>query len=48
MLREISVVQALVRRRRLARLAREAPGRSAAEAAEAVRRLIEQSRAEQP
>lgn len=36
----------LIRRRRLARLAREAPQRAAAEQEEAVRRLIDQARAE--
>jgi hypothetical protein len=51
MLRRIPGLRVLVERRqmerRLERLAREAPARSAAEHAEAVRRILEQARAEQ-
>jgi hypothetical protein len=46
MLQEIPSLRLLVQRRRIARLARETPARTAAEQAAAVRRLIEQSRAE--
>jgi hypothetical protein len=46
MLREIPRLRLLVQRRRIARLVRETPARTAAEQAAAVRRLIEQSRAE--
>jgi hypothetical protein len=46
MLQRIPVLSVLVQRRRLARLAREAPARSAAEHAAAVRRVIAQAQAE--
>jgi hypothetical protein len=46
MLRNSPGLRRLVQHRRLARLAREAPQRSAAEHAAAVRRLIAQARAE--
>jgi hypothetical protein len=46
MLRRIPGLHLLMQRRRMARLAREAPSRSAAEHAAAVRRLIDQARAE--
>ncbi|GIF25161.1 hypothetical protein BJ973_007415 [Actinoplanes tereljensis] len=46
MLRTIPVLSQILERRRLARMAREAPSLSAAEHAAAVRRIIEQARAE--
>ncbi|WP_433304227.1 hypothetical protein ACQP2F_14320 [Actinoplanes sp. CA-030573] len=44
MLRRIPGLRALVQRRRMARLVRETPQRTAAEQAAAMRRLIEQAR----
>ncbi|WP_433361904.1 hypothetical protein ACQPZX_29360 [Actinoplanes sp. CA-142083] len=46
MLRRIPGLRALLRRRRLARLIKETPQRSAAEHTAALSRLIEQARAE--
>ena len=45
MLQRIPGLRALIQRRRIARLVCETPERTAAEHAEAVRRLLEQARA---
>jgi hypothetical protein len=46
MLQTIPVLSQIMERRRLARVAREVPSRSAAEHAAAVRRIIDRARSE--